>query len=227
MSTVRTYLVKSCQLALVVGGALLVLVIAISGLLFVVPNDAATGVMIVGGTHRTLVIGVVVLLIIAYLGYRASGVFKKAEKPYQELAKMAPALVLWCLIVVFAGSAWNEVTDGTDCQAHNYNEQLNGGRTVIGGKAYIINLCGSGRSDSFLFGSSFDRVRLEVLNEQGELMIKRYYSVFWDGQSGHEPIAVHQDSISYVDDAYDGNPQTITIPPTYLDWLRARVALFN
>jgi hypothetical protein len=132
------------------------------------------------------------------------------------------ALLLGSTIIAFL---WGN-HDYVDCQRYNYNTSLNGGVKVINGRRYTINICGSGINDSHFFGDGMDPVRLQILNEQGELLAERRYKVFWDGRPGHEPIVIGQDSISYQDDERQ-EVYTIDMPPTTVDWMKARLPLFD
>jgi hypothetical protein len=131
-------------------------------------------------------------------------------------------VIIW-LVIFSAGTFIASHVDGTDCQNYNYNEKLNGGVKYFKGKKYTVNICGSGVNNSHFFGDGMDTVQLTVLDEQGELLAKRRYKVFWDGQPGHEPIGVEEDRLTYYDDEDQDGPRTITMPPTWLDWMRARL----
>ncbi|MEA9982749.1 hypothetical protein QN374_12930, partial [Herbaspirillum sp. RTI4] len=150
---------------------------------------------------------------------------KTTDSPSEELMKMSPAIIIW-LCIIFYGSIF--FINDTDCKNYKYNETLNGGRKEFKGKKYLINICGSGVSDNDLFGSSMDRVQMTVLNEQEEVLAKRNYKIFWDGGPGLDPIEISQDSIRYRDDSDpDGEPRTLTMPPSKLDWIAARFPIFN
>lgn len=144
------------------------------------------------------------------------------KKPL-ALAVLGAVLVV-CIIGI--GSLISYQLDNTDCQQYNYTEKLNGGVKEFGGEKFTINICGSGTDNSHFFGDSMDKVQLTIINDQGELLAKRHYKVFWDGQPGHEPLAIGKDSITYQDDEKQAD-HTITIPPTFIDWIRARIPLFN
>lgn len=116
--------------------------------------------------------------------------------------------------------------DYTDCQHHNYNNKLNGGVKEFGGEKYTVNICGSGVNNSHLFGDSMDSVQLTISDEQGQILARRRYKVFWDGQPGHEPLTIGPHSITYQDDEKQAD-YTITMPPTFIEWIRARLAFFN
>jgi|GEM_PF-1177996 len=169
-------------------------------------------------TGLALVFGILV-----FFGYKAFRVFKTAESPSQEFIKMTPIVIIWLVVVFSVGTLIGGHGDGTDCRINNYNEKLNGGVKVFNGKKYIINICGSGVDNSPFFGDGMEAVQLTVLNEQGALLARRRYKVFWDGEPGHEPIGIETDKLTYYDDEDQDSPRSITMPPTWLDWIRARL----
>ena len=116
--------------------------------------------------------------------------------------------------------------DYTDCQRYNYSDKLNGGVKEFDGKKFTIKICGSGPGNSHLFGNSMDAVVLTITSEQGEVLARRRYKVFWEGQPGHEPLIIGKNSITYQDDAEQAD-HTIAMPPTTIDWIRARLPFFN
>lgn len=144
---------------------------------------------------------------------------------------MTPSIIIWVLILGCSASFLEKTFDNTDCQKYNHNDKLNGGLKEFNGKKYTINICGnSGHigGGKFVGENEFDRVKLEVLGDQGELLAKRYYSVRWNDHPDHEPIKLQKDKITYWDDAdaYDG-PKSIAMPSTRWDWIRARLPFFN
>ena len=116
--------------------------------------------------------------------------------------------------------------DYTDCLHRNYNGKLNGGIKEFNGRKYMINICGSGINNSRFLGDGMDSVQLTVTDTHGDILAKRYYKVFWDGQPGHEPLRIGPDSITYQDDEKQAD-YTITMPPTMIDRARARLPFFN
>lgn len=144
----------------------------------------------------------------------------------KKYRKFTVAIVL---LVLGAGAAtvafWGN-HDYTDCQRYNYNNKLNGGVKEFDGKKYTINICGSGTNNSHFFGDSFDTVKLTITNAQGEVVAKRRYKVFWDGVPGHEPLTIDKNRIIYQDDE-EQTDHTISMPPTTIEWIRARIPLLN
>ncbi|WP_024696454.1 hypothetical protein [Pseudomonas avellanae] len=132
--------------------------------------------------------------------------------------------ILMLTTLVFYSIAFN-LFDNTDCQSYNHTEKLNGGTKIFAdNKKLMINICGAGVNNSLLNGDGMERIRLTIFDDQGELLARRYYKVFWDGQPGHEPLKVSENSITYQDDK-EQTDYTITVPPTRLEWIRARLPL--
>ncbi|VWB63842.1 hypothetical protein [Burkholderia lata] len=138
---------------------------------------------------------------------------------------IASALIL-LLVVVGSILFLQGNHDYTDCRNHNYNSKLNGGIKEFGGKKYTIDICGSGANNNRFFGDGMDSVQLTVSDSQGEILAKRYYKVFWDGQPGHQPLRIGTDSITYQDDEKQVD-YTITMPPTIIERTRARLPFFG
>jgi len=98
-----------------------------------------------------------------------------------------------------------------------YTEHLNGGVRTFQGKQYNIVLCGlQGRIDPG--NVQYDEVRLMVLSMDGELLAERYYEPWWNLME----LEYGDDYLAYVA-MYKSGTQKIAMPPTRLDWLRARL----
>lgn len=137
--------------------------------------------------------------------------------------RRAAAAILGLCLLIYGAGALRSFFDDTDCALHNYDAKLGGGAKTIQGRKYVVTLCGNGGGRSHLFGDTLERVRLSIADEQGRLLARRYYSVFWDAQPGHNPIEVEQDRIVYYDDDDKSDSRrTIRMPPSMIDWLRAR-----
>ncbi|KPY05928.1 hypothetical protein ALO57_100342 [Pseudomonas coronafaciens pv. oryzae] len=128
------------------------------------------------------------------------------------------------LILLVVYSAVFNLVDNTNCQRYDYTETLNGGTKKLDNKTFLISICGAGVNNSLLNGDGMERVRLTISDDQGELLARRYYEVFWDGQPGHEPLKFSENSITYQDDK-EQKDHAITMPPTRLEWIRARLPL--
>ncbi|MET3135402.1 hypothetical protein AAKU55_005712 [Oxalobacteraceae bacterium GrIS 1.11] len=226
MPTIRQYIYKSIKnfffiLALIIGFSILWAIVD-----WFLPIKIHNGLVIATFSFIKEIGIFIGLFIFSFFGYKAFRVIKTAESPRQEFKKMIPAITIWLVIILsVANFIAGFYDDGINCQQYNYTGHLNGGVKEFNGKKYTVNICGSGVNNSHFFGDSMDKVQLTILNDQGELLAKRHYKVFWDGMPGHEPLTIGKNSIIYQDDEKQQD-YTITMPPTLLDWIRARVPLF-
>ncbi|MEX3556726.1 MAG: hypothetical protein VB131_09545 [Burkholderia gladioli] len=118
-------------------------------------------------------------------------------------------------------------TDDTDCQRFNYNARLNGGTKQVEGTTYIVNLCGSGggRSNGF-FADQNEQVKIVVSDAHGSTLATRLFFVFWDGRPGAEPIEIRDGKLIYFDASYaSDSTRSISMPPTTIDWIAARIPI--
>ena len=140
-----------------------------------------------------------------------------------HLRRAAVALLGLSLLIYGAG-VLRSFFDDSDCALYNYDGKLGGGTKTIQKRDYVVTLCGNGGGRSHFFGDSLERVRLTISDTQGQLLARRYYSVFWDALPGHQPIELEQNRIVYYDDDDKSDSRrTIAMPPSLIDWIRARV----
>jgi hypothetical protein len=100
---------------------------------------------------------------------------------------------------------------------------LNAGIKTFNGKTYTVQVCGTGGSPQ---DGTDDELELQVFSQEGELLAKRHYSVNWEsGSSFHEPLEYTDIRITYNPANQDEGE--ISIPPSKIDWLFARLPFFN
>lgn len=110
-----------------------------------------------------------------------------------------------------------------DCDFYNAPDTLNAGIKTFNGKIYKVQVCGTGGNDQ---SGTDDELELQVFSQEGELLAKRHYSVNWySGGSFHEPLQYTDNSITYNPANQDEGK--ISIPPTKLDWIFARIPFLN
>ena len=176
MATIREYFYKSVKNLFLISASTIVLILTCVVIDWFLPRQFHNG-LVLASLHFIKQIGLTIAFgILVFFGYKA---FKTAKSPSQEFIKMTPTVIVWLAIIFSAAVLFASHGDGTDCQNYNYNEKLNGGIKDFNGKKYTINLCGSGVNNSHFFGDGMDTVQLTVLNEQGALLAKRRYKVFW------------------------------------------------
>ncbi|UZJ60831.1 hypothetical protein OKW98_03560 [Pseudomonas sp. KU26590] len=225
MQTVRQYLHTSVKKIALTIASVIIFSVFFFAADWALSGKFHNGLIIAGlsfASELSLPLG---LAILSFFGYKATKIIREEKSPRQEFVKMIPAASIWLSILLltinfFAGRSI------TDCQKFNYNNTLNGGIKEFNGKQYTVNICGSGVSNSHFFGDGLDAVQLTIIDDKGDELAKRSYKVSWDTQPGHEPLTTEKDSITYQDDE-DQRSYIISMPPTLIDRIQARVPLFR
>lgn len=83
---------------------------------------------------------------------------------------------------------------------------------------YDIKLCGADIKNG-------TKIRLQVFGRSGDLLAERYFSYYVNSATERD-LTEGVDSIIYFDSARESPMQSISIPPTKWDWIRARLPLF-
>ena len=71
-----------------------------------------------------------------------------------------------------------------------------------------------------------EKIRLQIFNEKGDLVALRHFAVNRDSNPRGE-LEYHPDHITYYDRSAESYEKTIAMPPTTLDWIRARIPLLD
>lgn len=225
MPSVRQYFYRSVRNFLLIVASIAALILMCAIVDWFIPSNIHNG-LVIASLHFVDDIGIgLVAAIMLFFGYKARLICKAERSFGRELLKMTPAIIFWLCVILYLA---NFLVGGGnyDCQKYNYTSQLNGGVKYFQGRKYAIKICGSGVNNSHFFGDNMDPVELTITNDQGELLVKRHYKVFWDGQPGHEPLTIGAASITYQDDDKQLD-HSIAMPPTVIDWIRARVPVLN
>jgi hypothetical protein len=102
-------------------------------------------------------------------------------------------------------------------------KDLNGGERVYAGRKFNVVLCGTGGDELF----NHDKIRMQIFSENGTLLAQRKFYADWNGT----PIRIeyYDDHLFYFDDASKGSgfQKRVSMPPTWLDWIRARLPLVD
>jgi len=99
-----------------------------------------------------------------------------------------------------------------------YTEEMNGGVHIFNGQQYNIVLCGlAGGIDPGNIQD--DEIFLRVYSMQGELLAERYFEFYW----GLRELRYGKDYLMYADGDGEGYATKMAMPPTRLDWIRARL----
>ncbi|WP_234461273.1 hypothetical protein [Burkholderia pseudomallei] len=99
-----------------------------------------------------------------------------------------------------------------------FTKELNGGGKNFHGTEYAVKLCGTDIKNG-------TNIRLQVFSSSGELLAQRYFSYYVNSATERD-LTEGVDSLIYYDSSKESPMQSISIPPTKWDWIRARLPLF-
>jgi len=127
-------------------------------------------------------------------------------------------LIIWA---VFSYLFWFILLRPAESSFHAcelYTEEMNGGIHIFQGRQYNIVLCGfrGGINPSNIHN---DQIRLMVYSMQGELLASRYFEFNW----GLRELEYGNDYLIYADGRGSKIETRMAMPPTRLDWIRARL----
>jgi hypothetical protein len=103
-----------------------------------------------------------------------------------------------------------------------YAEMMNGGIQIFQGRTLNIRLCGLsnlGPVDSFYS----DEVRLQVFTMDGKLLAERFFEPLMGMGDFGLYLKYGDDYLIYNDGELSGFQTKMAMPPTKLDWIRARL----
>ncbi|ACT49660.1 hypothetical protein [Methylovorus glucosotrophus] len=131
--------------------------------------------------------------------------------------------LIWRLVklVIFLYVAWFLVfrhTPESYGKCDLYTEEMNGGIHTFQGQQYNIKLCGLKRGID-PSNIHYDEIRLAVYSMQGELLAERYFEFNWELRE----LEYGNDYLIYADGGGAGFETRMAMPPTRLDWIRARL----
>lgn len=173
-------------------------------------------------------------IFLIYLAIKTYGFLKRNENPWQtfrdNLTKNLTILftisfIIYACMVLYSIKFPNEY-DRCDF----YNKELGGRVKEYQGRKFKVHLCGTGDYDG-RFEYKPDEIRLQVFNEKGDLVALRHFKIDWQSSFDRE-IEYHSNHIAYIDESSSTNTislstKTISMPPTALDWIRARIPLLD
>lgn len=202
-------------------------------IVFVIPANVFLGVVWFIA-ERELYIGWVALGILStFLGYKAYIIYKflkRLQNPWQTFKanlKRSLSIFFSFAFTIYACMVLFDTLFPTEYgRCDFFNERLNGGVKKFQHQNLKVQFCGAEWHNNILSHGDY-RIRLQVFSEQGELLATRYFTVNY-GDGFERVIEYHPDSIKYYDfaDHYDDDfESTLAMPPTTLDWMRARIPL--
>lgn len=113
-------------------------------------------------------------------------------------------------------------TQYSDCERDT--KELNGGEKVFAGRKYRIVLCGDGGDENFMQ----DKIRMQIFSENGNLLAQRQFHVDWPMTNVPKKLVYGDDHLIYFDPSRPKDyKRKVSMPPTWLDWIRARLPLVD
>jgi hypothetical protein len=103
-----------------------------------------------------------------------------------------------------------------------YAEMMNGGIQIFQGRTLNIRLCGLLNHGPINMAYS-DEVRLQVFSMEGKLLAERFFEPLRDLPYGLQ-LEYGDDYLIYNDGEGRDSETKMAMPPTKLDWIRARLA---
>jgi len=101
---------------------------------------------------------------------------------------------------------------------------LGGGVKTFDGRRFNIVLCGTGGDENRMN----DKIRLQIFSESGELLAQRKFYVDWMMTNWPSKLEYGPAYLAYYDASQQDNYEhRISMPPTWWDWVRARLPLLN
>ncbi|AWG29655.1 hypothetical protein B9Z07_12880 [Burkholderia cenocepacia] len=188
------------------------------------PRNVRNGIVLVSAMNTKRAIFAIPSIIFGFYLYRLVRNFNRFSRA--KRAGVAIVTLIFLAFVYLVGFR-GVMIDGTDCQRFNYDVKMNGGMKQVDGITYIIKICGSGVRSNGFFGDQNEQVKLVVSDVHGSTLATRLFFVFWDGRPGEDSTIVRKNKLIYFDASdEDDNERSISLPPTILDWVAARIPIW-
>lgn len=138
--------------------------------------------------------------------------------------KFVVRIVIISLIICCAIFAIDKIFPDKFYECEQDTKNLRGGIRSFGGKRYSIVLCGTGGDENRMN----DKIRLQIFSESGELLAQRKFYVHWMMTNWPSALEYGPKDVIYFDASQQRNfEHRIRMPPTWWDWIMARLPLLN
>ena len=134
--------------------------------------------------------------------------FKKFLR--RSLRVLGLYVLVWTLGIYAWGTTYRHCDD--------YTDHFDGGLHEIAGQTYGIRICGKGRQ---WVEDGSDEAVFQVYNMAGELLAERHFIPRWGRQIWS--LEYESNRILYYNDGGPYWAASLNMPPTWLDWIRARL----
>jgi hypothetical protein len=139
-----------------------------------------------------------------------------------KIVRMTSIVAVFAYGVLALFSTYVVPSRYSDCERNT--KELNGGEKVLAGRKYKIILCGDGGDTNFMQ----DKIRMQIFSESGSLLAQRHFYVDWPMTNVQKRLVYGDDYLIYFDPYRPDNyKRKVSMPPTRLDWIRARLPLID
>ena len=178
--------------------------------------------------YKTVIVWAALLIFFCLMSYKFYRSIKCAENPRQAIWDNLKAHIV-ILLSISAMSYVGMVLFTTLFLANYdrcdyYNEYLDGGVKEYQGQKFKVHMC---RNAGHASSDEYYEIRLQILNEKGELLALRHFAAHNGSSPKRLQIEYHPNHLVYYDDSDDDYEKTLSMPPTTLDWIRARIPLLD
>jgi hypothetical protein len=144
----------------------------------------------------------------------------------RRVFKLLRTLAIRFIAVLIVVNLWNKIINSGEWSCEEYTRMMTttmGGNVFEeGGRRYEVKLC-----KVLSLAPWFpERIRLQLLSYPGrELLVERtfFWSPIYDPRWDSSVISAGSGKVNYGEGDDDGYAGRISLPPTKLDWLRARL----
>lgn len=183
-------------------------------LLFILPNQIGSYLLLFFIKFHSLFFYFLIGAIVIGITYWLFNAKDRSQLKNRFYLVLAIPIIGYGFICIFS---YLVPTEYENCD--QYTKDLNGGAQEFQGKKYNIKLCGTST-----FNHS-DEIRMQILDEKGELVVLRYFTIRINS-AGPKELDYSHDTIFYNDYSRNEPLSTLTMPPSQWEAIRARLPFF-
>ncbi|MEJ8797576.1 hypothetical protein WKR88_14895 [Trinickia caryophylli] len=148
---------------------------------------------------------------------------KGAVKFFSVMIKFSEIAFVLVIVIYAVLSVLDRIYPEKFYRCDKYTKLLNGGEKMYEGRRLNVVLCGTGPDKNRMN----DKIRLQIFSENHSLLAQRKFFVDWDTNADRE-LVYSPDRVTYFDSSQENDyVHSVRMPPTWWDWVKARLPLFS
>ena len=148
---------------------------------------------------------------------------RTASSPFVAVIRFTKITAALAVIIYLGLAFLDKVYPEKFSRCDRYTKLLNGGEKRYGERRLNVVLCGTGPDKNWMN----DKIRLQIFSDQKILLAQGTFHVDWDTNSDRELI-YGANRLTYFDSSQSSNyAHSINMPPTWWDWVKARIPLMS